>query len=332
MESILKSQPVLEIEDLSVEYKSRQGIIKPVDNVSLQIRKGEFVGLVGESGCGKSTLALSIVNLLPPNGKIIKGKILLNGNNLLAFSEEEMARQVRGKKITMITQNPHTALNPVFKIGSQMEEILRLHKNNEEVSGKQRRLSYSQGCAKILEEMRIADISRVLRAYPHQLSGGMKQRVITAMAFFCNPLLLIADEPTTALDVTIQAQILELFKGLVKKYSTSILYVTHDLGVVSELSRKALVMYAGEIVEESKTSNLVENPKHPYTEALLKCLPSVSKNRLKAIPGRVPDLTSSLEECKFFPRCSYTMRRCKKERPPMLEIEPGHRVRCFKCC
>jgi peptide/nickel transport system ATP-binding protein len=322
---------LLSVRDLTVEYSTRGGIGRALDNVSLDIREGEVLGLVGESGCGKTTLGLSIMRLLPRFGKIVQGEILFKGRNLLDLPERIMNREIRGGEIAMIIQDPMHALNPVFTIQTQIIDVLRFHKD--------RRLSpYGKGiqlrneAAKMLEEVGIADPAERLTDYPFQFSGGMIQRVMVAMAFSCNPSLLIADEPTTALDVTIEAQILTLLKSLVKRYGASVLYITHDLGVISEISDRVAVMYAGNIVEYAETTLLFEYPKHPYTEALLGCLPGVVARgkRLGAIPGRVPELAEQPQGCKFHPRCPYVMEMCK-ERPPMLvEIAPGHSVACFR--
>lgn len=324
------NERLLRVSDLTVEYSTRKGIGLALDNVNLDIREGEVLGLVGESGCGKTTLGLSIMKLLPRFGKIVKGEILLKGRNLLDLPERIMNKEIRGREIAMIIQDPMHALNPVFTIRTQITDVLRFHNDRRfDPHGKQVQLKSE--AAKMLEEVGIADPAERLTDYPFQFSGGMIQRVMVAMAFSCNPSLLIADEPTTALDVTIEAQILELLKSLVKRNGTSVLYISHDLGVISEISDRVAVMYAGNIVEYADTALLFENPQHPYTEALLRCLPGSEArgNRLGSIPGRVPELTERPKGCKFNPRCPYVMDICKERPPKLLEIASGHSVACF---
>jgi oligopeptide/dipeptide ABC transporter ATP-binding protein len=326
----MDKEVILEIRNLSVRYRTRKGPIMPVANVSLRVREGECLGIAGESGCGKSTLALAVMKLLPPNARISTGSILLNGEDLVPLSEKEYGRRIWGKRIIMISQNPHDALDPVFRVRDQLEEILWVHEKSQPGNHTAQRESHGHEIERILTGMGIPDISRVLGAYPHQLSGGMKQRILTAMAFFCNPSILIADEPTTALDTTIAAQVTEMFKDLMKAHSTSLVYISHDLALLSELSTSVAVMYAGEIVEYGKTADIASKPMHPYTTALLAALPSASKSRLDSIPGRVPDLSNPTRLCQFSPRCREKGGWCTEEKPELLEVTPGHWARCSK--
>ncbi|HBG74888.1 MAG: hypothetical protein A2X25_07690 [Chloroflexi bacterium GWB2_49_20] len=322
---------LLRVRDLTVEYSTHKGIGNALDNINLDVREGQVLGLVGESGCGKTTLGLSIMRLLPRFGRVAQGEILFKERNLLDLPEKIMNKKIRGREIAMIIQDPLHALNPVFTIQTQIIDILRFHKDRlltTQWKGKQLR----NKAINMLEEVGIADPLERLTDYPFQFSGGMIQRVMVAMAFNCNPSLLIADEPTTALDVTVEAQILELLKSLVKRYGASVLYISHDLGVISEISDRVAVMYAGNIVEYADTKLLFENPAHPYTEALLRCLPGaeVRGKRLGTIPGRVPDLTERPKGCKFNPRCPHVMEICKEKAPTMLDIASDHSVACFR--
>lgn len=318
----------LDIKELIVQYRTRKGAITPVDRVSLGVEKGECLGIAGESGCGKSTLAQAIMHLLPQNARIVSGNMLFDGADLTQATEKDYAQSIWGKQIIMIGQNPHDALNPVFRVSDQLIEILKTHQTSENSGRKQARRDRLQEIEAILTSMGIPDIQRVLSAYPHQLSGGMKQRVLIAMAFFCNPAVLIADEPTTALDATIAAQVVELFKELTEKSSVSIVYITHDIALLSELSQRIAVMYAGQVVEVGKTKVIAGAPVHPYTEALLQALPSASKDRLNTIPGRVPDFHKIAPGCRFYSRCRYA-EQCEKGDPRLVEIQPGHWARCF---
>ena len=319
-------QHLLEVRDLRTQFPTRSGLVRAVDCVSFNLDRGELLGLVGESGCGKSMTALSIMRLVAPPGKIVSGEVIFDGKDLLKLSDAEM-RQMRGDDIAMIFQDPMTSLNPVFTVGEQIAEALRLH----------RKLSRSDARAATIDAMRevaIPDPSRRVNDYPHQLSGGMRQRVMIAMALACNPKLLIADEPTTALDVTIQAQILELLDELRQHRELAVLLITHDLGVVAEVADRVAVMYTGRIVEESDVDELFERPKHPYTEGLLRSVPKLTtaevakKVRLETIEGTVPSPTDLPPGCHFAPRCSHRMPRCTQEEIPLYELERDVKVRC----
>jgi peptide/nickel transport system ATP-binding protein/oligopeptide transport system ATP-binding protein len=301
-------------------------VAKAVDGVDLELEEGGTLGLVGESGCGKSVTALSIMRLIPdPPGKIVEGEITFNDVNLLTLSEAEM-RKIRGRSISMIFQEPMTSLNPVFQIGDQISEVLQLHE------GMSRKGAWNRS-VEMLKMVGIPAPERRVSEYPHQLSGGMRQRAMIAMALACSPKLMIADEPTTALDVTIQAQILELMNHLQKEKGMSLILITHNLGVIAETARKVAVMYAGRIVEYTEVRAIFGAPKHPYTQGLLKSIPRLDeyhgrKERLEAIPGLVPSLLDLPVGCKFSNRCKYVFDRCVEE-PPLLEPVPGHLVRCW---
>jgi oligopeptide/dipeptide ABC transporter ATP-binding protein len=317
---------LLEVNDLRTYFPARAGLVRAVDGVSFFLDRGELLGLVGESGCGKSMTALSIMRLIAPPGKIVGGEILFEGNDLLKLSDADM-RRMRGDDIAMIFQDPMTSLNPVFTVGEQISEALRLHRK---LSRKQAK----QAAIEAMREVAIPDPSRRVDDYPHQLSGGMRQRVMIAMALACNPKLLIADEPTTALDVTIQAQILDLLNGLRKQRHLAVLLITHDLGVVAEVADRVAVMYTGRIVEESPVEELFARPKHPYTEGLLRSVPKltaenvVKRERLETIEGTVPRPTDLPPGCHFAPRCSHRMPRCTEGEIPLYPIEGGVTVRC----
>lgn len=315
---------LLSIENLRTHFYSAGKTVRALDGVSLQIEEGGAFGLVGETGCGKSVTALSVLRLIPmPPGRIVGGEVRFKGRNLLSLSEEEM-RSVRGKEISMIFQEPMTSLNPVFRIGDQMTEVIMLHQ------GLKKPQALEQAVA-MLERVHIPDAPRVIRQFPHQLSGGMRQRVMIAMELSCRPSLLIADEPTTALDVTIQAQILKLIKEMRKEFHTSILLITHDLGVVAELCERVAVMYAGSIVEDAPVEKIFANPKHPYTQGLWGAIPHVDQEKevLSVIPGTVPDLSAPPTGCKFHPRCSFRFDPCDHLSPYLMEVSSGHRVSCF---
>ncbi len=317
---------LLEVKDLHTQFPTRAGLVRAVDGVSFQIERGELLGVVGESGCGKSITALSIMRLISPPGKIVSGEITFKGRNLLELSDSEM-RQIRGDDIAMIFQDPMTSLNPVFTVGYQIAEALRLHK-------KLSRKDAKAAAIEAMKEVSIPDPARRAADYPHQLSGGMRQRVMIAMALACDPELLIADEPTTALDVTIQAQILELLDNLRKTRELAVLLITHDLGVVAEVADRVAVMYTGRIVEESPVEELFARPKHPYTEGLLRSVPKLTAadvarvTRLETIEGTVPSPTDLPPGCHFAPRCPYRMPRCMGEEIPLYQLEHGVKVRC----
>jgi oligopeptide/dipeptide ABC transporter ATP-binding protein len=317
---------LLEVKNLQTHFPTRAGLVRAVDDVSFYVDKGELLGVVGESGCGKSITALSIMRLIASPGKIVGGEILFEGENLLKFSEERM-RDLRGDDIAMIFQDPMTSLNPVYKVGEQIAEALRLHRN---MSRKEAR----EATIEAMKEVAIPDPARRVNDYPHQLSGGMRQRVMIAMALACDPKLLIADEPTTALDVTIQAQILELLNELRRTRELGVLLITHDLGVVAEVADRVAVMYTGRIVEESPVEELFARPKHPYTEGLLRSVPKLTAaevaktERLETIEGIVPSPTALPPGCHFAPRCSHRMPRCTEGQIPLYDLEGGVRVRC----
>lgn len=312
------------VRGLSTHFYSRGHTIYALDGVSFEIKKGMTFGLVGETGCGKSVTALSILRLIPsPPGKIVQGEIHFRGRDLLRLTEEEI-RSIRGKEISMIFQEPMTSLNPVFRIGEQMMEVIMLHQK----VGK--RQAYERA-VEMLERVHMPEAEKVTRQFPHQLSGGMRQRVMIAMELSCRPYLLIADEPTTALDVTIQAQILRLLKEMKRELDTSILLITHDLGVIAEMCDRVGVMYAGSIVEEASVEEIFEDPKHPYTKGLWGAIPRMEeeKESLSVIPGMVPDLSQPPKGCKFHPRCSFRFDPCDRLVPPLIETSSAHFVACF---
>jgi len=311
---------VLEIRDLYINFRTIWGVAKVLNGVSFEVNDGEIFGLVGETGCGKSVTALSVLRLLPSNAQI-SGQIIFKGENLLEKSEEEM-RKLRGKEISIIFQDPMTSLNPLFKIGDQMVDIITLH----EGLSKEEALEHARN---IIKSVGLSDPERILNSYPHELSGGMRQRIMIAMALSSNPSLLIADEPTTALDVTIQKQILKLILDLRDEYSFSVLLITHDLGVVAEVCDRVGVMYAGNIVEIAPTEELFENPLHPYTQGLLSVVPDPrTKKPLKPLRGSVPSLLNPPSGCRFHPRCDYAKDVCSRVKPELIERSPGHFVAC----
>ena len=316
--------PVLEIENLHTNIKLRQGTVHPVDGVNLYVEPGETLGIVGESGCGKTMTALSIMGLLPVGGSIAEGRIFLGGRQVSGLSDEQM-RKIRGDEVGMIFQDPLTSLNPTMTVGKQIAEAVLLHR---EVSKEQA----MERAAEVLDLVGLPKPKERLNEYPHQFSGGMRQRVMIAMALACEPKLLIADEPTTALDVTIQKQILELIDDLRQRLQMSVVLVTHDLGVIAGRANRVAVMYAGKIVETAETATLFANPRHPYSEALFQALPdkaAETRERLYSIPGAPPDLMHPPEGCRFAPRCRYAQDRCRAEDPSLLGETPGHRYACF---
>jgi len=311
---------LLKINNLKVYYYTRRGIVKAVDNVSLAINKGEMVGLVGESGSGKSTLGLSIIRVLPPQAKIISGSVIFNGTDLLKLSEREM-RKIRGKEISMVFQDPLTSLDPLQKIGDQIVETILEHEPN---ISKQEAYNMAK---KALQEVGIPPDR--IDNYPHQLSGGQRQRVMIALAMVLKPKLIIADEPTTALDVIVQDRIMELLSALKKEYGMSILFITHDLALAAERSDKIAVMYAGHLYEYGSSSDIVNKPLHPYTKGLIESIPDVfMRKEIKEIPGQPPDLTKPPSGCRFHPRCPYRMPKCSREEPPILQVN-GRLVKCW---
>jgi peptide/nickel transport system ATP-binding protein len=315
---------LLELKNLKTYFRRKKAMIPAVDGVDLVINKGETVALVGESGSGKSITSLSIMRLIPsPPGEIVDGQINFEGRDLVKATEDEMCK-IRGNDISMIFQEPMTSLNPVLTIGEQITEVLTYHQH----------LNHAMAKKKAIEMLELVGFSRakeIVNEYPHRLSGGMRQRVMIAMAMSCNPKLLIADEPTTALDVTIQAQILDLMKGLSKKFETSILIITHDLGVVSEVADRVVVMYAGQVVEEAIVEDLFENPLHPYTNGLMGSIPSIDQDhsRLTSIEGNVPSPENLPQGCRFAPRCPHAFGRCFGEMPELVRKQGNRSVRCF---
>jgi peptide/nickel transport system ATP-binding protein len=320
------AEPLLDIRGLKTHFTTDDGMVQAVDGVDISIGRGETVGVVGESGCGKTVTALSVLKLIAvPPGKIVAGQILYQGRDLVPLSADEMDR-IRAKDIAMVFQEPMTSLNPVYSIGEQIAELLRKHE----------RLSRRAAHEKTIEMLRLVQIpnpeSRV-NDFPHQFSGGMRQRVMIAMALSCNPKLLIADEPTTALDVTIQAQILELLADMKARFGMAIMLITHAMGVVAETAQRVVVMYAGKVIEEAPVEQLFANPRHPYTQGLIRSIPRIDtavtrKARLEAIPGVVPSLLNPPPGCRFAPRCKFAMPKCIEAVPPFYDVGGGHRVAC----
>lgn len=319
------TQALLHIENLKTVISSKDGKLVPVDGVEITIPKGKTVGIVGESGCGKSMTAMSIMGLLPNTTHIEEGKILFQDMDLTKLNPKEL-RKITGDKISIIFQEPMTSLNPVIQVGKQVREAILLHEKVSKEEAKQRVIE-------IFRQVGIPEPERRYNAYPHQLSGGLRQRVMIGMAMVCNPDLLIADEPTTALDVTIEAQILHLMRQLQKDKGTLIMMITHNLGVVAEICDQVYVMYAGKVVESAEVHELFQNPKHPYTQGLLGALPKMdSRQRLNSIDGMVPTLKDMPTGCRFAPRCPMATQKCRKEQPALVDVTAEHQVRCFMSC
>lgn len=312
---------LLEVKELKTYFKIMRGYVKAVDDVSFEVEKGEALGLAGESGCGKTTTALAILKILPINGEIVGGKILFSGMDIVNMPEEKMRKEVRWKGISLVFQGAMNAFNPVYKIGDQIVEAITLHENVSKEEATER--------AKKLLEIVGIEPSRFYN-YPHEFSGGMKQRALIAMAISCNPALLIADEPGTALDVVVQAQILKLLRELKKKLNLSMILITHDLSIIAETCEKTAIMYAGKIVEKGTAKHIFLNPLHPYTTGLISAFPNIKapRTRVRSIPGTPPDLLNPPSGCRFHPRCQYAMEICKKKEPLLIETEKEHYVAC----
>ena len=320
-----RSQPLLEVKNLQTQFFTQDGVVKAVDNVSFYVMPGETLGVVGESGSGKSITGLSIMRLIPsPPGKIVNGEVIFNGEDIIKMSDEQV-RKIRGNDIAMIFQDPMTSLNPVLTINRQISESLQLHMGMNKSQARARSVE-------LLEMVGIPNATERVDQYPHQFSGGMRQRVMIAMALSCNPKLLIADEPTTALDVTIQAQILDLMRTLQSETGTGVIMITHSMGVVAGMADRVQVMYAGHIVETATTTEIFANPRHPYTVGLMKSIPRLdarSKEKLQPIRGLPPDLIDLPDMCPFVPRCNYAREKCEQKNPPLLEVNPGHFSACW---
>lgn len=318
-----KENSLLGIQNLKTYFYTYKGVVKALEGVNLRIGANEILGLVGETGCGKTVTGLSILRLIDSPGKIIGGEIVFGGEDLLKLSENEMSERIRGKKISMIFQEPRSSLNPTYTVGSQISEAIRLHQRVDKREAMRRAVS-------ILRQTGMPDPERIAGEYPHELSGGMAQRAMIAMALSCDPELLIADEPTSSLDVTIEAQILELIKDLISKFRASVLLITHDLGIVAETCDKVAVMYAGNVIEYGDVRDIFKRHEHPYTEGLLNSVPKLNiSGELYTIEGTVPNLITPPTGCRFHPRCPEARKKCSELKPPDVEVEPGHFVSCF---
>lgn len=314
-------QNILEVKNLTLAFNLKNGMFNALQGVNFELKEKETLAIVGESGCGKTLTAMSVLRLIPNTATITEGEILYKGQDLLKLDESKM-QKIRGKQIALIPQDPMTSLNPLYTIENQMIEVIELHqglKGQEAI----------EKAIEALEKVEIPNPKERLKSYPHEFSGGMRQRVIIAMALACNADIIIADEPTTALDVTVQAQIMELLKEIKEKYNTSIILISHDLGLVAENSDKIAVMYAGSIVEYSDSKELFKNPKHPYTKALLKALPDINTNKLETMQGQPPSIQDIIKGCPFSPRCECVMEICRKENPPLIDVEGKSKVKCF---
>jgi len=316
----MSSNLALDVKDLRVYYYTYAGIVKAVEGVSFQLRKGETLGLAGESGCGKSTLGFSLMNLVPPPGRIAGGSIFLDGMDIAKMSEDELRRKVRWKKISMVFQGAMNALTPVYKIGDQLAEPLMVHKGLEKKEA-------IEEAKKILPKVGLDP--EIVNRYPHELSGGMKQRVMIAMALVLRPEVVIADEPTTALDVIVQAQILNLLKSLKKEFNISLILISHDLSIMAEVVERLAIMYAGKMVEIGSSDELFADPKHPYTQGLLKSIPKLTEKGLHYIPGTPPDLRNPPEGCRFADRCPFVFDKCRREEPPMFKVGETQYAACW---
>ena len=318
-----KENSLLDIRNLKTYFYTYKGVVKALEGVNLRIGANELLGLVGETGCGKTVTGLSILRLIDSPGKIISGEIVFGEEDLLKLSENEMSERIRGKKISMIFQEPRSSLNPTYTVGYQISEAIRLHQRVDKREAFERSIS-------ILRQTGMPDPERIVKEYPHELSGGMAQRAMIAMALSCDPELLIADEPTSSLDVTIEAQILELIKDLISKFRASVLLITHDLGIVAETCDKVAVMYAGNVIEYGDVRDIFKRHKHPYTEGLLNSVPKLKiSGELYTIEGTVPNLITPPTGCRFHPRCPEARKKCSELKPPAVEVEPGHSVSCF---
>ncbi len=314
-------QNILEVKNLTLAFNLKNGMFNALQGVNFDLKEKETLAIVGESGCGKTLTAMSVLRLIPNTATITEGEILYKGQDLLKLDENKM-QKIRGKHIALIPQDPMTSLNPLYTIENQMLEVIELHQS---IRGQEA----IEKAIEALEKVKIPNPKERLNSYPHEFSGGMRQRVIIAMALACNADIIIADEPTTALDVTVQAQIMELLKEIKEKYNTSIILISHDLGLVAENSDKIAVMYAGSIVEYSTSKELFKKPKHPYTKALLKALPDINTNKLETMQGQPPSIQDKIMGCPFSPRCESVMKICREKNPPLIDIESKSKVKCF---